>query len=88
MRAQIKKRMARSGMPTEEQSLEDEGDLVDLLATCTMGWNGVLEKGKKQPVPFSQEACRQLYKSFPVIRDQVDAFIANRANFILASSNK
>ena len=88
VRAQIKKRMARSGLPTDEQSLEDEADLVTLLATCTLGWNGVLDKGTKEPLAFSMDACRQLYQNFPVIRDQVDAFIASRANFTLASSKK
>jgi len=87
VRAQIKKRMARSGLPTEEQSVEDEGDLIDLLAACTIDWTGVLDKSTKVAVTFSAEACRQLYRNFPVIRDQVDTFIANRANFTLASSN-
>lgn len=88
LRTQIKKRMARSGIPTEDQSVEDEADLVELLVACTMGWKGVLEKGKKEPVPFTADACRQLYQSFPVIRDQVDSFIASRANFTPASSKK
>jgi hypothetical protein len=88
VRAQIKKRMARSGLPTEEQSQEDEADLIELLVTCTLGWRGVLEKGKKEPMLFTPDACRQLYQSFPVIRDQVDAFISSRANFTLASSKK
>lgn len=88
VRAQIKKRMARSGIPTEEQTAEDEADLIELLVTCTLGWNGVLEKGKKEAVAFSPEACRKLYQSFPVIRDQVDAFISSRSNFTLASSKK
>jgi hypothetical protein len=93
VRAQVKKRMARSGIPTEEQSLEDEADLIDLLASCTVGWSGVLKKpsddeAEAGAVTFSADACRDLYRAFPVIRDQVDAFIANRANFTLASSKK
>lgn len=88
VRAQIKKRMARAGAPTEEQSLEDESDLIDLLVACTKGWNGMLAKGTAEPVLFTADACRQLYRDFPVIRDQVDSFIANRANFTLASSKK
>lgn len=88
LRAQIKKRMARSGIPTEEQSLEDDADLVQLLVACTLGWSGVLEKSSGEAVIFSAEACRKLYESFPVIRDQVDAFIANRANFTMAPSKR
>lgn len=88
VRAQIKKRMARSGVPTEEQTAEDEADLVELLVSVTLGWNGVLEKGKKDALAFSADACRKLYQGFPVIRDQVDAFISSRANFTLASSKR
>lgn len=88
VRAQIKKRMARSGVPTDEQTAEDEADLIELLVTCTLGWGGVLQKGSGDALPFSADACRKLYRDFPVIRDQVDAFIANRANFTLASSKK
>jgi hypothetical protein len=88
VRAQIKKRMARSGAPTDEQMTEDEADLIELLVSCTLGWDGLLDKGKQEPVPFTADACRKLYRDFPVIRDQVDSFIANRANFTLASSKK
>lgn len=88
VRHQIKKRMARSGAPTDEQLAEDEGDLIELLVTCTLGWNGILDKGNQEPVLFTPDACRKLYRDFPVIRDQVDSFIANRANFTLASSKK
>lgn len=88
VRVQIKKRMARSGAPTEEQSAEDEADLINLLAACTLGWSGILDKETKEPVTFTADGCRQLYQNFPVIRDQVDSFIANRANFTLASSKK
>lgn len=93
VRAQVKKRMARSGIPTEEQSQEDEADLVELLVSCTMGWSGILKKAGENEteggsITFSADACRDLYRAFPVIRDQVDAFIANRVNFTLASSKK
>lgn len=93
IRAQVKKRMARSGAPTDEQFTEDEGDLIELLVACTVGWSGILKKpggdeAGASSVKFTPDACRDLYRSFPVIRDQVDAFIANRANFTLASSKK
>jgi hypothetical protein len=88
VRAQIKKRMARSGAPTDEQMAEDEADLIELLVTCTLGWDGMLNRDKQEPVQFTADACRKLYRDFPVIRDQVDSFIANRANFTLASSKK
>ena len=88
LRSQIKKRMARSGVPTEEQIAEDERDLIELMVACTIGWKGVLNRGSGDEIEFTTEACRQLYRDFPVIRDQVDTFIANRANFTLASSKE
>ena len=53
VRAQVKKRMARSGMPTEEQSLEDEADLIELLVNCTIGWSGILKKPEKDEAEAS-----------------------------------
>lgn len=88
LRAQIRKRVARSGTPTEEQAAEDDNDLIELLTACTTGWSGVLSKEDGNPVAFSADACRQLYNAFPVLRDQVDRFIGERANFIPASSRK
>ena len=85
LRSQVKKRMARSGLPTDDESTQDDSEMIDLLVACTISWGGILSK-EQEPIPFTPEVCRQLYEAFPVIRDQVDAFIANRVNFIPASS--
>jgi hypothetical protein len=34
------------------------------------------------PVAFSRAAVAELYSQFPAVRDQVDACIGNRANFL------
>lgn len=95
-RAHVRKRMARVGQEvTDAQNTEDQNDLIDLLVECTIGWNNFERKPEATKdgheegsivVTFSKKACKQLYEQFPAIRDQVDVFIANRANFILASS--
>ncbi len=58
---------------------------LDILVACTVGWAGVIDKDGK-PVEAKPENFRALYAGFPVIRDQVDRFIGDRANFLLASS--
>lgn len=88
-RAQSKKRMAKlskggfrntSAIPLEE--VEQDG--IELLASCTRGWSGVVVDGKE--VPFSKDAAVDVYTRFPWIREQVDAAIGDRANFIKGSA--
>lgn len=62
----------------------DDLDIADrekseLLAAVTVGWSGIdLGNG---PVEFSQNAARELYNEHNWIRDQVDVFVGDRANF-------
>lgn len=62
-----------------------EESAIELLVSCTIGWSGVLNKDG-EPVMFTADAARALYRQYPVIRDQVDRFIGTRANFLLGSS--
>lgn len=56
-----------------------ERDKSELLAAITTGWSGIdLGNG---PVEFSQNAARDLYNEHTWIRDQVDIFVGDRANF-------
>ena len=52
---------------------------ADVLAGVTTGWRGFTNKGKE--FPFSNENVIALYLNSPDIANQVDIFIANRANF-------
>lgn len=52
---------------------------ADLMASVTLGWRGFTYKG--EPVEFSKTKAKQLYKNAPYILEQVDQFIADRANF-------
>lgn len=60
-----------------------EADQIDLLAACTVEWDGVAFEGQIQPC--TPENARKLYRMAPFLRDQVDAFIHNRANFTRAA---
>jgi len=86
-RAQGRKRMAkmakggfRSVSATSAEEIEQ--DAIALLAACTTGWSGVVIGGKA--IDYNQDNAVMLYTRFPWIREQVDAAIGDRANFIKA----
>jgi len=60
-------------------TMSDE-DACDLLATCTVGWEHMVENGEE--LEFSKEAAYKLYMKYNWIREQVDMFIADRENFM------
>lgn len=87
-RVQVRKRldaMAGGKTITETDMDETEQDVLDVLTACTVGWKNVLDT-EGNPIPYTTDNVRKLYAAYPVIREQVDAFISNRANFIPASS--
>lgn len=75
----LKKITARGRIP-KLTAEETENDQLDLLVACTLGWENVVYEG--QPLEFNPENVRMLYSKVPVIREQVDAFIGDRANFL------
>jgi hypothetical protein len=52
---------------------------LDQLVDATLDWRGFMSDGEE--LKFSKKRVRDLYKNAPYIRDQVDRFIAERANF-------
>ena len=56
-----------------------DAEACELLAAATKGWSGIVEDGKA--IKFSTKAAFDLYMAHFWIREQVDAFIADRANF-------
>ena len=66
----------RSNKEFDEDSLSIQG-LVD----CTVSWRGVDEK-------FSKKLCEKLYSQAPYIKDQIDTFMGDRANFTKAKPKK
>lgn len=79
-----KLRRARSRSAVDLSTTDNES--CALLAACTTGWTGV-EKGKKE-IPFSVQAAEEIYMELPWIREQVDAFVGDRANFLPKESPK
>lgn len=70
-------RKAEGREPTQD---EKDGDFWDLLAACTLGWTGVAFDG--EPAELTRDNARALYAGHAWVREQVDAFVVKRGNFI------
>lgn len=66
---------------------EIEASDLDLLVKLTAGWFLVAPDGEPVDVPFTAENARELYAEpgMAWLRDQVDEFAGERANFSKAS---
>lgn len=53
---------------------------IEILSRCTLNWSGVVLDGKG--LPYSREAAVSAYTRFPWLREQVETFISNRANYL------
>lgn len=58
-----------------------ERSTIEMLARVTTGMSENWVWGKK-PLPFSKENITRLYSERPWIREQVDIFVGDRANFL------
>lgn len=67
----------------EATQAEIEGDVIELLARCTVGWRN-LDGEDGQPLVHSHEAAIRLHRDFPLIREQIDLAIGNRRSFLMA----
>lgn len=76
---EIQSRRMTKMMKGKGSPILSDTDACELLADCTKGWSGVVLDGK--PVKFSAKAAFDLYMAHHWIREQVDTFIADRANF-------
>jgi hypothetical protein len=67
---------------------QDEAEALEILAALTTGWYLVGLDGEHIDVPFNTENAKDLYAatSLAWIREQVNAFAVERANFAKASS--
>jgi len=57
----------------------DENAAADLYAGVSLSWRGFTSKGEE--LPFSKKSVKALYINAPYLVEQVDTFIADRANF-------
>lgn len=76
--ALLDRRMAgrKKKLSSEEIQAESSG----LLAACTLSWKGMVVDG--QEVPCGRDAAGALYLRFPWLREQADAFISERRNYL------
>lgn len=58
-------------------------DSIELLASVTLQWNGIEWEGK--PLECNRENARMLYAERAWVMEQVDAFVAERANFFTSA---
>ena len=77
--------MRRSSKITAQ---EIETETIELLAALTAGWRLVDLGGNPLDVPFTEQDARDLYAEpgLAWLREQVNVFAADRANFSKASS--
>lgn len=66
---------------------------AETLAACTVSWAGIPQGWidgtlDESPAPFSEAAARKLYANPGVrwLREQADAFVGKRSNFVKAAS--
>lgn len=79
------KRIAERRRGQKRQTLDEmEQQAAELMASITVGWANLERDGK--PVDFSHDAAQQVYIDFPWIREQVDQFVTDRANFFTRPS--
>lgn len=77
-RIKMMTRGRRTGSALTAEEMEEES--LDLLASCTLVWDGVLMG--TDPLPFTKENARELYRKHSFIREQVDEAMADRALFL------
>ena len=76
-RKRIAQMVTRKKKNIDYTSTDEE--VCEMLSICTVGWSGV--GGEDGDIEFSQEAAFELYLSQIWIREQVNEFIGDRANF-------
>lgn len=85
-RRKIKQLGARLAEKRNRKLTPDQAEAqgAELLACVTLGWSENFTVDG-EPLPFSEDAARKLYLAQPWIREQVDLFVGDRANFLLDS---
>ena len=72
------RRLRKRKMKLTAAELETEN--IELLAVITKGWDGMVEN--KQPVEFTVQNVRRIYRDYLWIKEQVDEFCGDRGNFL------
>lgn len=79
--AQIAKRRAKGGFRMKGFDPDKYlAESIEVLAACTLDWKNVKLDGAA--LPCSRDNAIMLYTRFPWLREQADAFISERANYL------
>lgn len=62
----------------DPEKMQEES--IEIFATCTLSWKGVIVDGA--PLPCSRAAAIKMYTRFPWLREQVEAFISDRSEYL------
>lgn len=73
-------RLRNRKVQTVEQAQQDG---IDLLAAVTVGWSGIAENG--EPLECTEKEVKRVYREYAWIREQVDEFVDDRANFLTSA---
>lgn len=66
------------------QSADLERDALEALVAVTVGWSGIVLDGNA--LDCTPPNVRRVYERFRWVREQVDEFVGDRANFLPASA--
>jgi len=78
------RRLARQqqGRAMKLSADELDSDALEMLVAVTVGWSGLALDGAD--LPYSPDNARKLYTRLPWLREQAQAFVLDRANFLKA----
>lgn len=75
----ITKRLAKR-VPGKMTAEEAESEQMDGLVALTLAWEGVTFQG--EALPCTAANVRRVYTSLKWVREQVDQFVTDRANYL------
>lgn len=73
-----RRRGRRGNEPLSQAEIQQEG--ATLLAKATADWTGVADEG--EVLTCNEKNARHMYLKYNWLREQVDAFMSDRQNFI------
>ena len=74
----VRRRLKKGGRAVlDPDKLREES--IEILAACTLSWKGVIVEGKS--LPCTRENAVMLYTRFPWLKEQAEAFVADRASY-------
>lgn len=76
----LRKARGTRGGTVPLDAAEIRSDDIELLARCVGGWKGVTYKGKV--LEYSHQNAVMLLNEVPYIKEQIDAFVGDRQNFL------